>query len=99
MAVGIRPINNIVDATNYVMMEIGQPMHAFDLDQLEGDTIHVRTSLPGERMYTLDDEKRDLPEKALLICDAEKPVAIAGVMGGQNSAVSEGTTRILLESA
>lgn len=98
-AVGIRPINNIVDVTNYVMMEIGQPMHAFDLDQLEGDAINVRPAILGERFVTLDDEKRDLPENALLICDAKKAVAIAGVMGGQNSAVSDGTTRILLESA
>jgi phenylalanyl-tRNA synthetase beta chain len=98
-AVGIRPINNIVDVTNYVMMEIGQPLHAFDFRQIEGHRIVVRPSVPGERFVTLDDEKHDLPERSLLICDAEKPVALAGVMGGQNSAVSDDTTTILLESA
>ncbi|MCB2204286.1 phenylalanine--tRNA ligase subunit beta [bacterium] len=98
-AVGIRPINNIVDVTNYVMMEIGQPMHAFDFRQLSGNRIVVRPSAPGEQFTTLDDEKHELPDQSLLICDGEKPVALAGVMGGQNSAVSDDTTTILLESA
>lgn len=98
-SVGIRSINNIVDVTNYVMMEIGQPMHAFDRAQLEGDTIVVRNARSGERFITLDEEKRDLRETDLLICDAHKPVAIAGVMGGLHSSVTESTTSILLESA
>ncbi|MDT8325039.1 MAG: phenylalanine--tRNA ligase subunit beta, partial [Bacteroidota bacterium] len=98
-AVGIRPINNIVDVTNYVMMEIGQPMHAFDFRMIEGKRIVVRPSAPGERFVTLDGEAHELPPRALLICDAEKPVALAGVMGGENSAVNDETTTILLESA
>ncbi|MFZ1731180.1 MAG: phenylalanine--tRNA ligase subunit beta [Bacteroidota bacterium] len=98
-AAGVRPINNLVDATNFVMMQIGQPMHAFDLSQLKGSSIIVRAAEAGEKMITLDDEERDLPERALLICDAERPVAVAGVMGGQHSAVTAGTTAILLESA
>lgn len=98
-AAGVRPINNIVDVTNYVMMEIGQPMHAFDLALLDGAGIVVRTSAPGEKLTTLDDEERSLPDNALLICDTEKAVAVAGVMGGQHSAVSSSTTSILLESA
>ncbi|MBE0645153.1 MAG: phenylalanine--tRNA ligase subunit beta [Bacteroidetes bacterium] len=98
-AAGVRPINNVVDVTNYVMMEIGQPMHAFDLELLEGSSIVVRAAEPGETITTLDDEERRLPERALLICDAVKPVAVAGVMGGQHSAVSTSTTSILLESA
>ena len=98
-SVGIRSINSIVDVTNFVMMEIGQPMHAFDLSQIEGDAIVVRNAHDGERFMTLDEEKRDLHETDLLICDARKPVAIAGVMGGLHSSVTESTTSILLESA
>jgi len=98
-SVGIRSINNIVDVTNYVMMEIGQPMHAFDLAQIEGGSIVVRNAREGERFITLDEEKRDLRTSDLLICDARKPVAIAGVMGGLHSSVTEQTTSILLESA
>lgn len=99
IAADIRPINNIVDVTNFVMMEIGQPMHAFDLARLTGDRIVVRTAEAGERMYTLDDQERELPTGALLICDAQRPVAVAGVMGGKESAVAESSTDILLESA
>ncbi|MDX9757940.1 MAG: phenylalanine--tRNA ligase subunit beta [Bacteroidota bacterium] len=98
-AAGIRPINNIVDVTNYVMMEIGQPMHAFDLATLQGSRIVVRTADAGERMTTLDGQERELPADALLICDERQPVAIAGVMGGAQSSVTDGTTSILLESA
>ena len=98
-AVGIRPINNIVDVTNYVMMEIGQPMHAFDLARLRGGRIVVRASGERERMVTLDGQERAIPGGALLICDAEGPVAVAGVMGGEHSSVTDGTTDILLESA
>lgn len=98
-AIGVRPINNVVDVTNYVLHEMGQPLHAFDLALVAGETIRVRASEPGETVTTLDDQERTLPEGTLLICDAEKPVAIAGVMGGANSEVSESTTDILLESA
>lgn len=98
-AVGIRPINNIVDITNYVLMELGQPLHAFDLSQVSGGQIIVRSSQPGEKFVTLDDKERTLPERTVMICDAEKAVAIGGIMGGQNSEVSEHTRDVLLESA
>ncbi len=98
-AVGIRPINNIVDITNYVLMEMGQPLHAFDLQKIRGKEIHVRASKAGEKFTTLDDKERSLPDKTVMICDAERPVAIGGIMGGQNSEVSQTTTDILLESA
>lgn len=95
---GIRPINNIVDITNYVLLEYGQPLHAFDLARLEG-TISARRARPGERIVTLDDAERQLEEGMLVIADERRPVAIAGVMGGKDSAVSESTVDILLESA
>ncbi|MBU2635743.1 MAG: phenylalanine--tRNA ligase subunit beta [Bacteroidetes bacterium] len=98
-AVGIRPINNVVDVTNYVLMETGHPLHAFDYDKLESHTIIVRTASDGEYFTTLDEKGRELKENTLLICDAEKPVAIAGVMGGLNSEISESTQNILIESA
>ncbi|NHZ45672.1 phenylalanine--tRNA ligase subunit beta, partial [Nitratidesulfovibrio liaohensis] len=98
-AIGVRPISNIVDATNYVMMELGQPMHAFDLDLLEGSRIVVSPAVAGERIVTLDGQDRALVAGDLLIRDAVKPVALAGVMGGANSEVSDATTRVLLESA
>ncbi len=97
--VGLRPINNIVDITNFVMLEWGQPLHAFDLDRLEENRIVVRMARPGETITTLDGEERKLTEEDLLICDARRPVALAGVMGGLESEISEGTTRVLLESA
>ncbi|NOZ69102.1 MAG: phenylalanine--tRNA ligase subunit beta [Deferribacteres bacterium] len=96
---GIRPASNIVDITNYVLLELGQPMHAFDLDKLTGGRIVVRQAAGVEKFRTLDGEERKLPAEALLIWDAEKPVAIAGVMGGRNTEVSESTLNILLESA
>jgi phenylalanyl-tRNA synthetase beta chain len=99
MAAGIRPINNVVDITNYVMLEYGQPLHAFDLDRLAAGRIVVRLARPGEKMVTLDDEERTLDENMLLITDGVKPIALAGVMGGANSEVTANTTRILLESA
>ncbi|GAK38856.1 phenylalanine--tRNA ligase subunit beta [Paenibacillus urinalis] len=99
MAAGIRPINNIVDITNYVMLEYGQPLHAFDADQLSGGSIVVRRATEGETMITLDDQERKLKDTMLLITDGAKPVAIAGVMGGQNSEVTSDTANILLESA
>ncbi len=97
--VGIRSINNVVDVTNYVMMEYGQPLHAFDFELLEGGRIVVRRAKEGEEFVTLDGVKRTLDEEMLMICDAEKPVAIAGVMGGLNSEIKEDTRRVLLESA
>ncbi|MEJ2202969.1 MAG: phenylalanine--tRNA ligase subunit beta [Gemmatimonadota bacterium] len=97
---GARPINNVVDATNYVMLELGQPLHAFDLHRLRGHAIVVRRAGPDETTFvTLDDEVRELGRDMLMICDAERPVAVAGVMGGQDSEVSEETTDILLECA
>lgn len=96
---GIRPINNIVDITNYVCLEYGQPMHAFDYEYLAGGKIVVRRASEGEIITTLDDVERKLSEKMLVIADAEKAVAIAGVMGGQNSEINENTKTIVFESA
>ena len=98
-ALGVRAINNIVDVTNYVMLEMGQPLHAFDFDRLEDRRIMVRTSVPGQTFTTLDGMVRSMPEGALMICDGKKPVALAGIMGGLNSEVQPETTNILLESA
>jgi len=98
-AVGMRPINNIVDITNYVLMETGHPLHAFDLQKIKGAEIHVRSSHAHEKFVTLDEKERLLPENTVLICDNERPVAIGGIMGGLNSEVSETTVDILLESA
>ena len=97
--VGIRSINNVVDVTNYVMMEYGQPLHAFDFEFLEGGRIIVRRAKEGEEFITLDGVKRTLDGEMLMICDGAKPVAIAGVMGGLNSEIKEDTKRVLLESA
>lgn len=99
LAIGQRPINNVVDITNLVMMEYGQPLHAFDFAKLAGSTIVVRTAAAGEKMATLDGVERTFDEEMLLICDADKPVAVAGVMGGENSEVGDDTVDILLESA
>ncbi|MBL7031909.1 MAG: phenylalanine--tRNA ligase subunit beta [Nitrospira sp.] len=96
---GIRPASNIVDITNYVLLEIGQPMHAFDLDKLAGGKILVKQAGDINKFRTLDDEERKISKETLLIWDAEKPVAIAGVMGGGNTEVSDSTVNILLESA
>jgi len=98
-AIGLRPINNVVDATNYVLHELGQPLHAFDLDRLNGPEIRVRRARDGESLRTLDGVDRLLGPAALVIADAERPVALAGVMGGEDSEVTEGTTRLLLECA
>ncbi len=99
MAIGQRPINNIVDVTNFVMQECGQPLHAFDLERLSGPRIEVRQSSGGESFETLDGKLRDVPAAAVLICDAERPVALGGIMGGANSEVSSRTVNVLLESA
>lgn len=98
-AVGLRPINNVVDVTNYVLFEMGQPLHAFDFDRLQGRRIIVRRARPGEKLVSLDGKQRELMPDMLVIADAADPVALAGVMGGQASEVSPGTTNILLESA
>ena len=99
VASGVRPINNIVDITNYVLLELGQPLHAFDLNTLKGPKIVVRTAREGEKVVTLDGKERSLHEGMLLICDEERPVAVAGVMGGLETEVTEKTTDILIESA
>jgi phenylalanyl-tRNA synthetase beta chain len=98
-AAGARPINNVVDATNYVLQELGQPLHAFDLARLEDATVVVRRAREGEGIRTLDGEERTLSPEMLAICDARRPAAVAGVMGGEESEVGEGTTDILLECA
>lgn len=99
LSVGFRPINNMVDITNFVMIEMGQPLHAFDFERLAGNRIVVRTAEEGETFLTLDQQKRQLDPEMLMICDAEKPVAIAGVMGGRNSEIEETSHRVLIESA
>lgn len=99
LSVGQRPINNLVDITNFVMLEMGQPLHAFDFDQLSGHEIIVRTARTGETFFTLDQKQRELADDMLMICDGQKPVGIAGVMGGLNSEVEKSTTRVLIESA
>ena len=98
-ACGVRSINNIVDITNYVMLELGQPMHAFDINSIEGKHITVRRAKNGEKIITLDGVERELNEDNLVIADEKKAVAIAGVMGGQNSEIEEGTQTVVFESA
>lgn len=98
-ACGIKSINNVVDATNYVLHEMGHPLHAFDLDKIEGGEIRVQSAKEELSFRTLDGIERKVSPQTLLICDGQKPVAIAGVMGGENSAVSEETRNILLEAA
>lgn len=98
-SIGLRSINNVVDVTNFVLWETGQPLHAFDLDKLAEGTIVVRRARPGERLTTLDGQDRELDGQSLIIADAERPVALAGVMGGLDSEVTGATRDILLESA
>ena len=97
--VGLRPINNVVDVTNYVMWELGQPLHAFDLDLLEGGRIVVQRARPGESFVSLDGQTRELGPQMLMIWDGKRPVAVAGVMGGENSEVRAQTRNVLIESA
>lgn len=98
-AQGIRPINNIVDITNYVMEEFGQPMHAYDLDTIAGKQIIVRRAKKDETFVTLDGQERVLDDTVLMICDAEKPVGIAGIMGGENSMITDSVITMLFEAA
>ncbi|MBI4530086.1 MAG: phenylalanine--tRNA ligase subunit beta, partial [Candidatus Latescibacteria bacterium] len=98
-AAGFRPINSVVDITNYVMLETGQPLHAFDLCEIEGHLIVVRRGTPGECLVTLDGVERTVDPGMLLIADVRKGIALAGIMGGSRSEISEGTTSILIESA
>jgi phenylalanyl-tRNA synthetase beta chain len=98
-AVGLQPINNIVDVTNFVMMEMGHPLHAFNYHALAGETVHIRKAEKGSHLVTLDGVDRSLEGDELLIADDQKPLALAGIMGGENSAVTEDTSAIFLESA
>lgn len=98
-AIGLAPINNIVDITNYVLHELGQPLHAFDATKITGNSIQVKTLAAGTKFTTLDGVERTLDSEDLMICDAEKPMCIAGVFGGEHSGVTEATTSIFLESA
>ncbi|MFP4306337.1 MAG: phenylalanine--tRNA ligase subunit beta [Desulfococcaceae bacterium] len=99
VSVGLRPINNLVDVTNFVMMETGQPLHAFDHDRLEEGRIVVRTAEEGEKFTTLDGKERTLAGDMLMICDGKRPVAVGGVMGGLNSEIEDQTRNVLIESA
>jgi phenylalanyl-tRNA synthetase beta chain len=98
-AVGLRPINNIVDITNYVLFEMGQPLHAFDYDTIGDKQINVRTAKPGEKLTSLDGHERELSPEMLVIADANRPIALAGVMGGRDTEVTDNTVNILLEIA
>lgn len=98
-AAGIRPINNVVDITNYVLLEYNQPLHAFDFDKIAGKKIIVRRAREGEKLLTLDDKEWELSPEMLVIADSEKPIGLAGVMGGGNSEITEETTTVFLEAA
>src|SRR5690625_4716672 len=98
-SIGLRPVNNVVDATNFILHECGQPLHAFDLQHLADNKIVVKTYDQEMTFRTLDEVERKVPAGSLFICDGEKPVALAGVMGGHNSEVSSGTRSVLIESA
>lgn len=98
-SVGIKPINNIVDITNYILIELGQPMHAFDYDKIGGKKIIVRRANDGEKILTLDGAEHTLDKDVLVVADAEKPLAVAGIMGGVESAISENTNTIIFEAA
>ena len=98
-SIGVRPINNVVDVSNFVLMETGHPLHTFDYNTLAGHTIVVRTAKEGDRFTTLDGKERILPSGTLMICDAEKFIAVAGVMGGANTEISNSTVDVLIEGA
>jgi phenylalanyl-tRNA synthetase beta chain len=98
-SIGLRPINSVADITNYILHDSGQPLHAFDADKLKGGKIVVRRARKGEKLLALDHKTYELPEGLLVIADAERPVALAGVMGGEETAVTAATTRVLLEAA
>ena len=98
-AIGQRPINNIVDITNYILLGTGQPMHCFDLAKVKGDKVVVKTVAPGTKFTTLDGVERTLTDRDLMICNAEEPMCIGGVFGGLDSGVTEATTDVFLESA
>ena len=98
-AAGINPKNNLVDITNYVLFELGQPLHAFDADKIEGDKVVVRSAVEGEKFITLDGVERTLTANDLMICSAERPMCIAGVYGGQDSGISDETVNVFIESA
>ncbi len=99
ISIGSKPINNVVDVTNFVLHELGHPIHAFDADKVEGDTIAIRLSKRGEKITTLDEVERELTGDELLIADTHKPLAIAGVFGGKDSGITETTTKVFIESA
>lgn len=96
---GLRPVNNVVDATNYLLIELGQPMHAFDASKINGQKVTIRRARPGEKILTLDGMEHKLEKDMLVIADAERPIALAGLMGGADTEVSASTTTVLLESA
>ncbi|HCV27916.1 MAG TPA: phenylalanine--tRNA ligase subunit beta, partial [Dehalococcoidia bacterium] len=98
-AIGERPINNVVDVTNYVMFEIGQPLHSFDFDELSEGRIVVRRARPGETLLTLDGETRELTVDNLMIADAGRPIGLGGIIGGTESGITDGTVSVLLEAA
>lgn len=98
-ASGVRPINNFVDITNFVMLEYGHPMHAFDIRYIEGGSINIRNAAEGEKITTLDGVERELSPKMLVIADSKKPVAVAGVMGGEYSGIMDDTTDVVFEAA
>ena len=96
---GLRPINNVVDITNFILMEIGQPLHAFDADKIKGHRVIVRRAEEGEKFRTLDGVERTLSAEDLMIADVEKPMCLAGVFGGEDSGVTDSTVNVFLESA
>lgn len=96
---GMRPINLIVDATNYVLLEYGQPVHAYDYRDLSGNTIAVRSALINDKLKTLDDQDLKLKPRDILICDSKNPIGLAGIMGGKNSEIKEDTSTIIVEVA
>jgi phenylalanyl-tRNA synthetase beta chain len=98
-AAGVRPLNNVIDITNYVMLELGQPLHAFDAEKISGNTVKIRNAADKEELLTLDGQSRKLNKEDIVIADSEIPIALGGIMGGEHSAVSDTTKDILLESA